>query len=97
MTPAARDRAYSSRKISNRIATALAATAVALAVLPLVSILGFVGKRGLAALGATFFFEPIGAQGLGMANAVFGTVQLVVLASAMGIPVGILAGVYLAE
>jgi phosphate transport system permease protein len=32
-----------------------------------------------------------------MANAVFGTVQLVVLASAMGIPVGVVAGVYLAE
>jgi phosphate transport system permease protein len=97
MTPDARDAAYSARKLSNRVATALAATAVALAVLPLVSILGFVAKRGLAALGTTFFFEAIGDRGLGMANAVFGTVQLVVLASAMGIPVGIIAGVYLAE
>lgn len=97
MTPGARDDAYSARKLSNRAATALSATAVALAVLPLVSILGFVAKRGLGGLSASFFFEPIGAQGHGMANAVFGTVQLVVLASAMGIPVGVLAGVYLAE
>jgi phosphate transport system permease protein len=97
MTPGARDSAYSARKLSNRVATALSATAVALAVLPLVSIVGFVTKRGLSGLSLAFFFEPIGAQGHGMANAVFGTVQLVVLASAMGIPVGVIAGVYLAE
>jgi phosphate transport system permease protein len=97
MTPAARDSAYSARKLSNRIATALSATAVAIAVLPLVSIFGFVATRGLSGLSLSFFFEPIGAQGNGMANAVFGTVQLVVLASAMGIPVGVVAGVYLAE
>jgi phosphate transport system permease protein len=97
MTPGARESAYSRRKLSQGIATGLAATAVAIAALPLVSILGFVAKRGVAALSTSFFFEPIGTQGHGMANAIFGTVQLVVLASALGIPIGVVAGVYLAE
>jgi phosphate transport system permease protein len=97
MTPKARESAYSARKLSNRVATALSATAVALAVMPLISILGFVAKRGLAGLSPSFFLSPIGAQGHGMANAIFGTVQLVVFASAMGIPIGIAAGIYLAE
>lgn len=96
-TPAARESAYSARNLSSRIATALAATAVAVALLPLASILTFVARRGLAGLSFSFFFAPIGEHGHGMANAVFGTVQLVVLASAMGIPVGIAAGIYLAE
>jgi phosphate transport system permease protein len=97
MTPGARDSAYSRRRLSQGLATALSATAVAIAALPLVSIFGFVARRGLVALSASFFFDPIGAEGQGMANAIFGTVQLVVLASAIGIPIGVVAGVYLAE
>jgi phosphate transport system permease protein len=65
-----------------------------------VAILLYVGKRGLGALSFAFFAElprPVGERGGGMANAIVGTVELVGLASAVGIPVGIAAGLFLAE
>lgn len=97
MTPDLRESAYSARKLADRAATLLCLAAVVVALIPLASILGYVVQRGLAGLSPSFFLEPVGARGAGMANAVFGTVQLVVLASAMGIPLGIAAGLYLAE
>jgi phosphate transport system permease protein len=97
MTPLVREAAYSARKLSSRAATLLCGLAVVIALVPLVSILRYVAQRGVSGLSLAFFFEPIGTRGAGMANAIFGTIQLVVLASAMGIPIGIVAGLYLAE
>lgn len=97
MTPDVRESAYSARKLSSRAATILSGAAVVLALVPLVSILGWVGQRGLAGISPAFFLRPIGEAGGGMANAIFGTVELVALASAIGIPLGIAAGLYLAE
>ena len=56
-----------------------------------------VAGRGARAFSLAFFTQPIGVSGAGMANAIVGTVSLVVFASAMGIPLGIAAGLYLAE
>ena len=92
-----REATYSARKLSSRAATLLCGVAVVIALVPLVSVLRYVAQRGAAGLSLAFFFEPIGTRGAGMANAIFGTVQLVLIASAMGIPVGIAAGLYLAE
>ncbi len=96
MTPEL-ESAYTGRKLAARAATVASSIAVVLALLPLFAILGWVASHGARALSLSFFREPIGASGAGMANAIFGTIQLVVLASAMGIPLGIAAGLYLAE
>jgi len=56
--------------------------------------------RGLTSLNLSFFTQlpkPVGEAGGGMANAIVGSLTLVTLACIMGLPVGVLAGVYLAE
>jgi phosphate transport system permease protein len=96
MTPEL-EAAYGGRKLAARVATALSSAAVVLALLPLVAVLAYVTSHGVRALSVSFFTETIGARGAGMANAIVGTIELVFLASAMGIPIGIAAGLYLAE
>jgi phosphate transport system permease protein len=71
-----------------------------LAVVPLASVLVYIGARGAGGLSWSFVSElprPVGEPGGGMANAIAGTLVLVGLACAIGIPVGVASGVYLAE
>ena len=71
-----------------------------LAMLPLVLILGYLLVKGVGAISLDFFTEmprPVGEAGGGMANAIIGTLILVGIASVIGLPVGIGAGLYLAE
>lgn len=89
--------AYAGRKIAARAATVLSAGAVALALVPLFAIFIYVAGQGARALSLPFFTEPVGERGAGMANAIVGTIELVLLASAMGIPLGIAGGLYLSE
>jgi phosphate transport system permease protein len=94
------DATYAGRKLAARIATAVSCAAVAVALVPLLAILVYVTQRGLGALSLSFFTalpKPVGEHGGGMANAVVGTLELVGLASLMGIPVGIAGGLFLAE
>ncbi len=59
-----------------------------------------VARRGLGALDVAFFTElptPPGVDGGGLANAMAGTLIITLICAAIGIPTGILAGVYLAE
>lgn len=80
--------------------TGLCALSAAVVLVPLASILLYVVGRGAAGLSWTFFTslpKPVGEAGGGMGNAVAGSLVLVGLAAAFGLPVGILAGVYLAE
>jgi phosphate transport system permease protein len=68
--------------------------------LPLVSIIYYVAKEGFAAINWNFFVsipKPVGEVGGGIANALLGSLILVVVASIMAIPVGILCGLYLSE
>jgi phosphate transport system permease protein len=91
---------YTGRKVAARLATAASYAAVAVALVPLLAILVYVAQRGLGALSVSFFTalpKPVGEQGGGMANAIVGTLELVGLASLMGIPIGIAAGLFLAE
>jgi phosphate transport system permease protein len=91
---------YAGRKLAARLATAASYAAVAVALVPLLAILVYVARRGLGALSLSFFTalpKPVGEQGGGMANAIVGTLELVGLASLMGIPIGIAAGLFLAE
>jgi phosphate transport system permease protein len=74
--------------------------AVLVAVAPLASVLGYVVFQGASALNWAFFTNlpaPVGEPGGGMANAIAGTLTLIVLASCVGVPVGILGGLFLAE
>jgi phosphate transport system permease protein len=66
----------------------------------LLLIFGFLMYQGVVALNVGFFTQlpkPVGEPGGGMANAIVGTLILVGLASCLGLPLGILGGLYLAE
>lgn len=80
--------------------TGLCALAAVLVLLPLASILTYVVQRGASGISWTFFTalpKPVGETGGGMGNAVVGSLALVGLACVLGLPVGVAAGIYLAE
>lgn len=92
--------ALTRRKLKSRLMTGLLGLASLIAVLPLFAVFVYVLQKGGPALDFAFFTElpkPVGETGGGMANAIVGTLVLVGLASAIGIPLGIGAGVYLSE
>jgi phosphate transport system permease protein len=79
---------------------ALTALAAAATILPLMLIFGFLLQQGASAINVDFFTQlpkPVGEPGGGMANAIIGSLVLVALASCLGLPLGILGGVYLTE
>jgi len=79
---------------------ALTYLAAALATLPLLLILLHLVRKGASSLSLDFFThmpQPVGETGGGMANAIVGTLVLIGIASLIGLPVGIGAGLYLAE
>ncbi len=74
--------------------------AALLATLPLILILGHIVAKGASSLSLAFFThmpKPVGEVGGGMANAIVGTLILIGVASLIGLPIGIGAGLYLAE
>jgi phosphate transport system permease protein len=74
--------------------------AAILATLPLILILGHIVAKGASSLSLAFFThmpKPVGEVGGGMANAIVGTLILIGVASLIGLPIGIGAGLYLAE
>jgi phosphate transport system permease protein len=93
-------RGYGWRRFVNALMLGLCALALAAALVPLVSVLWLVVSRGLGGLSLAFFTAlptPVGEIGGGVGNAIVGTVMMVGLASLLGLPVGIGAGVFLAE
>lgn len=91
---------YQRRRTFDVIARAACVAATLAALIPLGSLLVYVAAEGLGGLSWSFFTElpkPVGEEGGGFANAIVGTLLLVGLACTVGIPVGVLAGVYLAE
>jgi phosphate transport system permease protein len=88
------------RKRTNRIALALAMAAMVFGVFWLIWILVETARLGLGGLSLATFTQMTPApqaEGGGLANAIFGSLLMVSLATALGTPIGILAGVYLAE
>ena len=88
------------RKLTNRVALTLSLSAMAFGLFWLTWILWTVFDLGLSGLSASLFTEmtpPPGADAGGLANAIVGSLIMVVLATLLGTPIGILAGVYLAE
>ncbi len=88
------------RKIKSSIFMGLCAVSAIVVLVPLLSIFVYVVKKGAAGLSLSFFTglpQPVGETGGGMGNAVLGTLTLIGIASAIGLPIGILSGVYIAE
>lgn len=88
------------RRLTNRMMVGVMYLAALLATLPLILILFHLVREGASSLSLDFFTRmpaPVGEPGGGMANSIVGTLILVGLASAIGLPVGIGAGLYLAE
>lgn len=88
------------RRVINVTMNWLAGLAALLVILPLILIFGFLVWRGGSALSLDFFThlpKPVGEAGGGMANAIVGSLTLIGLAAVVGLPLGILGGVYLAE
>jgi phosphate transport system permease protein len=88
------------RSATNNLVTGITILSTVVVLAPLVAILGYLLYKGFSSLNLAFFTHtpaPVGEPGGGMANAIMGSGVILALASAMGIPVGIGAGVYLAE
>jgi phosphate transport system permease protein len=97
---ASRRRAVVRRRRVGATMTVLTWCAALLAVLPLLAILLHLVIGGASALSPAFFTKmpsPAGVAGGGMANAIAGTILLVAMASMLGIPLGVGAGLFLAE
>ena len=94
------DARYQRRKFVNGLSTALSGVAVAIGVAGLVWILATLFIKGLPAMNWAFFTESTpapGSEGGGMANAIVGSLLIVGLTTVVSTPIGILAGIYLAE
>jgi phosphate transport system permease protein len=88
------------RQLSNYFFTGLAAGLSVVVVGALAAIFAYLVIKGAGSLNWAFLTQtpkPVGEAGGGMANALVGSVIILIIASALGVPVGIGAGVYLAE
>jgi phosphate transport system permease protein len=88
------------RKALNVVMLTLTGVAAFGVVAVLFLILGYLVWNGGKSLNFDFFTQlpkPVGETGGGMANAIVGSMKLLFLAAVMGLPVGLMAGVYLAE
>lgn len=106
--PTARQRAVAERtvrtimrrRIVNGIMTGVVSLAAVITTLPLLFILFHLLREGASSLSVDFFTQmpkPVGEGHAGMANAVVGTLILLGIACGIGLPIGIGAGLYLAD
>ena len=97
---AERARMHARRKRVNAIALTLSLAAMAFGLVWLVWILFETVRLGVGGIALSLFTEmtpPPQAETGGLANAIFGSLVMVLLATALGTPIGILAGIYLGE
>lgn len=88
------------RKFKSGLASTLSILAAVLVIAPLGLVFFYLLQKGAGSVNWAFFTQlpkPVGEAGGGMANAIVGTLQLLGLASLIGIPVGVLGGVFLSE
>lgn len=88
------------RKATNYMMLTLMVLCAVIALIPLFSILTHIGASGIKGLNLSFITNlpaPVGEAGGGMGNGLLGTLILVSIASAIGIPLGVLTAVYLSE
>jgi len=89
------------RRLADKLATALAVICVLLVMLPLAAIFSYLVIRGIASLNLAFFTHiPSGSPGEpggGMANAIVGSIVILLIGSVIGVPLGVGSGIYLSE
>lgn len=93
-------RSLGRRRVMNVVMLTIMYVAAVIATLPLVFILTHLVVQGASSINLDFFTrmpKPVGEAGGGMANAIVGTLIIISVAAAIGLPTGIGAGLYLAE
>ena len=88
------------RRVVDRAMTGVAVLTVLLVLLPLFAIFAYLVYKGIGSINLAFLTQtpkPVGEPGGGMANAMVGSMVILGIASLLGVPLGIGAGVYLAE
>ncbi len=88
------------RKFKSGLASTLSIVAAILVIAPLGLVFFYLLQKGAGSVNWDFFTQlpkPVGEVGGGMANAIVGTLELLGLASCIGIPIGVLGGVFLSE
>lgn len=88
------------RRVTDHVMTGVAMLTVVLVLAPLVAIFGYLMYRGIGSINWAFLTQtpkPVGEAGGGMANAIVGSIFILGIASLIGVPFGVGAGVYLAE
>ncbi|HLH16413.1 MAG TPA: phosphate ABC transporter permease PstA [Bryobacteraceae bacterium] len=93
-------KAWSRKNIVNYTMFGITGACAIFSVGVLIFILGYLVYKGGSSLSLSFFTQlpaPIGETGGGMANAIVGSAKVLLLASAIGIPIGFVGGIYLSE
>jgi phosphate transport system permease protein len=88
------------RRVTDHAMTGIAILTVILVLVPLIAIFGYLLYRGLASVNWAFLTRtprPPGEAGGGVANGIVGSMMILGVASLLGVPLGIGAGIYLAE
>jgi phosphate transport system permease protein len=88
------------RRLKDMMATGFAVSTVVIVLTPLVAIFGYLVFKGIGSVNLAFLTQipkPPGEVGGGMANAIGGSILILAIASLLGVPLGIGAGIYLAE
>src|ERR1700729_4209502 len=88
------------RRVTDHVMTGVAVLTVVLVLAPLIAIFGYLVYKGVGSINWAFLTQtpkPVGEAGGGMANAIVGSVLILGIASTIGVPLGIGAGIYLAE
>jgi phosphate transport system permease protein len=88
------------RKLKSRAMTAVLCACAFVVMAPLFLVIYFLLKAGASSLDWNFFTQlpkPTGEVGGGMANAIVGTLELLAMAAILGVPIGVMGGIYLAE
>jgi len=88
------------RRVTDHVMTGVAVLTVILVLVPLFAIFAYLVYRGVGSINWAFLTQtpkPVGEAGGGMANAIVGSAFILALASILGVPMGVGAGIYLAE
>jgi len=91
---------YAIRRVKDRMMISLCYVALIIALIPLASIIAETMMRGVPVINLGFLLEripPLGQAGGGIGPAIQGTLIIVGLASLIGVPIGVVSGIYLAE
>ena len=88
------------RRVTDKAMTAAAISTVIVVLAPLVAIFTYLVYKGVGSINWAFLTQtpkPVGEVGGGMANAIVGSLFILSIASIIGVPIGVGAGIYLAE